>query len=414
MLSRKVSIEVSVLTKLRGKFSGPTLFIGLAMLIFPLWGSIGDNYSITAGLGYALLFTGCIYSLWYFRSSIGLGSKIIWIPVAVFPCLAILRVFYNVEPLEIATYYALFMLGLFTVFIIVRYKGPAVLWFIPYLVLIYGVSTIATTVYRPLEEVFRAHGVSGNPNMVAACLSFALFTLRGKWRWLSPLALVAIGCTGSYWALGAVGIAGLVFLIKGGIFNYKWVLVTNVVVILLALGIGFAFRDFSKTWNFDRVGAILRWETYEEPSLPAIVREGNGTSEDVSGITESGIYIGAVTTRFDNFKMAFDDFEFMGNGFRSNQPALAGRPGEVWIIHNVPLMIMDELGVPAVLAWFFLMGYAIWKSNKYRYVFIAMFVMSVTGTYWFWYWPALLAYFWMSVGLVSYEKEQGRRPNAST
>ena len=364
---------IKILGKVRGRFSSPTIFIGLALGLLPLYGAFSGWPIVTSVFALALIAVGCLTSLIYFRKKLNLGPKWIYIPLLIILGSGLLRTIIGGEGLNTSGTYMLYLLIMFGLFMTVRIKGESVLWIVVPIVIVYGTCVLVDEV---MNLGFRASGLSGNPNLIAAMLAFCIFFLRGKWKWLIPLALAAIVCTGSYWALGALVVCGLFKLVRPGLhlgeglFGFTSGLLAVVVVLLLVLG------AFGSVWNVDKVSNIF------------LIAKSEGFVEGIDSATH----------RLDDYRYVRDNFSFFGNGLLN-----ASQVTNYRVIHNVPLMIADELGILAALAWLFTMVFGIYKVPKYRLVLLVMLLISVTGCYWFWHWASLGTCYWLTMGLVSKE-----------
>jgi len=384
------------------KFSAPTILIGIALIIFPLWGAFFGFPAVTAGIGYGLIFTACLYSLWYFRKTLSLGTKWIWIPLAVMVLFSLLRFIVGNEPIESKLILAVYTFLMFLFYLVIRQKGQSVLWFIVPTLILYSLNAIVDEVINSTTLCnLRAHGLSTNCDTLAALLVFCIFMLRGKWLWLAPLGVIAILLTGSYWVVGGIVVAGVVYIVLNH-RNFKWIYskvsVTIASVVILFCVVGLSTGVAQKIWQIGVVKEVLTGSNY--PSI-------GGSSFNVDkGTTTILSRFDSWTARLSFVTFALSRFSWVGNGYFNNdedvfnQPVVDKLKGSM-PIHNVPAMILDEIGPFAALAWLITMGYGIYKSKRYRYVLIAMLVTSCTGQYDFWYWTSLGSYYYLTMGLVS-------------
>ena len=371
------------------KFSGPTVLIGLGLLVFPLWGAFSGWPSVTAIFGYSFIFVSCLYALWYFREQLKLGTPWLYIPLFVLFFLALLRFAVGNEPIGDKILLSSYLLLMVAFYFTAKQKGVSLIWFVVPAIILYSVNII---VDAGLHPGVRARGLSTNPDTLAAMLMFCVFMLRGRWIWLAPLGVVAILLTGSYWALGGLIVGGAVYIVfHRRDFKWPsrlaWVSIVCVVLMVILAIVGFSMGIGQKVWSFVRLVPML-----QDTETPANVIQ----NIDV-----------ATYGRLTFYKYAFvDKFSWLGNGLNNvdNSPWVPGI-GRM-LIHNIPSMVMFELGPLAVLAWLATMGYGIYKSRKYRYVLIAILALSVFGGSEFWTWYTFGSYYFLTLGLVGYEIQQ--------
>jgi hypothetical protein len=357
------------------------VFIGLGLLIFPLWGAFSGWPSVTAIFGYGFIFVACAYSLYYFRNQLKIGSLWLFVPLLVLLFLALLRFAVGHEAIDDKVLLSSYLLLMIAFYFTAKQKGESLLWFVIPAVVLYSINAI---VDAGLHPGIRAHGLSTNCDTLASMLVFCVFALRGKWVWLAPLAITAIMLTGSYWALGALVVTGIVYIIlerkKFRWFNRMMGVTVMVVVVLIVFTVaGFSTGIAQKIWNTERVESIL------QAGAPSAVVENFDKQ----------------TARLSYYKYAIDTFSWLGNG-GSDSKILLPEFNETKL-HNTPAMILHSLGPFALIAWLVTMGYGIYKSKKYRYLLIAIFLAGLIGSYDFWHWSSLGSYYFLAIGLVGNE-----------
>jgi hypothetical protein len=374
------------------KFSGPTVFIGIAFLLFPLWGAFSGFPSITAIFGYGFIFVACAYSLYYFREQLKIGSLWFFVPLLVLFFLALSRFAVGSEAIGdkiLLSAYFLMMIGLYFT---AKQKGETLLWFAIPAIIVYSIDVIVDGLF--VHYGIRARGISTNCNTVAAMLMFCIFMLRGRWIWLVSLALVAIALTGSYWALSGLAVGGIAYLVAKR-RELKWsnritkLVIVCAILMCLMVGVGFSIGLGQKLFGFNRISAAGQ----------NIMSSGN-VLENLDSLTYG---------RFTFYKYAFvDKFSWLGNGL-NNVENTAEVPGiGHMLIHNIPSMVMFELGPLALLVWLITIGYGIYISSKYRYVLVAVLCLSVFGGSEFYQWYTYGSYYFLTLGLVGNEICKGR------
>jgi len=372
------------------KFSAPTVFVGLGLLVFPLWGAFTGWPSVTAIFGYSFIFVACAYSLYYFKKQLRIGSLWLFVPLLILLFLALLRLAVGSEPIGDRVLLSSYLLLMIVFYFTAKQKGESLLWFVIPAIVIYSINVIADGI---LHFGSRARGLSTNPDTLAAMLMFCIFMLRGRWVWLVPLGLAAIMWTGSYWAFSGLVVGGIVYLISKR-KEFRWnsrfarMLIVCLVLFCVFIGAGFATGMAERLLSLERI---------------TIVTQDVNSPADLIRNIDTATY-----GRLTFYKYAFvDHFSWLGNGLNNvdNSPFVEGI-GRM-LIHNVPSMVMFELGPLALLAWLVTIGYGIWKSKKYRYVLIAILTLSVFGGSEFYTWYTFGSYYFLTLGLVGCEMQSG-------
>jgi len=364
------------------RISLPTIYIGVGLFIVAQHGYLLWGTSSTVMLGYMLLIAGMGYSLYFFRYSLPAPDTYIFYPLAFIIALAAVRMAYGSEGLSTASMYFLLLLFMFGLYYVATIKGPDLLKVAGPAVLIFGLSTIIDGLWGLDEGAFRADGICGNCNTVAALLCVLVFMLHGRWRYLTPIALLAIVFTGSYWALVAVAAACTFGLVTRRVRWKSWMSLLTVLVLVVTIVAGFGVGKFDKVWQTDRVvggDAGPRLTVFKEALLDASVL-GHGFQPEAHQALDKQ------------------------NNLQPNDESRYGQP-----VHNVPLMIMDDLGILAMIAFLVAMGYALWKTQRYKLALVALIVVSFTGQFDYWWFNALMPFYFVIMGVVSWEIIQEKR-----
>jgi hypothetical protein len=92
--------------------------------------------------------------------------------------------------------------------------------------------------------------------------------------------------------------------------------------------------------------------------------------------------------RWEVIVKAVQDIQFFGHGF-----SLSTVGGQV--VHNIPLIIMHQVGPVAGLAWLFVTVYCLIKT-KWKYAWIAVLAMCVWDHY---LWTQCPPWIWAMIGV---------------
>jgi hypothetical protein len=199
-------------------------------------------------------------------------------------------------------------------------------------------------------------------------LGTALFIHR--WQWiLAGLALVAVLLTGSPEGLFALGVVGVAVLARRD-WSRKLAIVLAPVAIIVVVGL---VSGYGQTL-YNYAGDIL-------------------TGEPVSPYTEAGTPRDAIGYRLQVIGSAMSDIKPLGEGYNLTD---FGRPPP--IVHNVPLVLVQQLGWPGILAamaWLWVSIWCLWKT-KWKYAWVLILALSVWDHFIF---TQLAPYFWVIVGV---------------
>jgi hypothetical protein len=297
----------------------------------------------------------------------GLGPKIVWIPMLVIVVSMWLRLFVDFS-LQTVTG-GLYGIVLFLLYTTSRILGKDIFKaFIPFVVVV-AISVIINGVMHPGEIT---GGIITNYCASAGFMIFGTIVNNFKWQWvLSTIALIALCFVGAL-----EGVFIMAVLIVAILWRRDWgkriLLPLGIVVALIvSLGIiGYLVPLYNHNPNLN--------------SLSQFIRSGVLDEETLNGVT---------TSRWVVAKKALSDIQILGHGYK---PGLA----EPFTVHNVPLVIVDQIGPLAGLAWLVVSLWCLIKT-KWKYAWIAVIAMGVWDHY---VWTQFAPYFWVLVGVSTTSK----------
>ena len=192
-----------------------------------------------------------------------------------------------------------------------------------------------------------------------------------KWQWLlAGLALVAILLTGSpegLFALGVVGVAVLVRRDWGRRLAIVLAPVLVVVVVGLVSGYGQHLYDYAR-------------------------KVATGETASPYGDRGTPVTFNAIEYRLQVIKDAMTHIQPLGEGY--NLTDFSRSPN----VHNVPLVLVQQLGWPGILAglaWLWVSAWCLVKT-KWKYLFILIFALSLFDHFIF---TQLNTVWWIAVGV---------------
>lgn len=210
-----------------------------------------------------------------------------------------------------------------------------------------------------------------NYDIAAGLLIFGVVVGIMKWRWwLSAVALVGLFFCGAPEGLIGVGVVLLAVLIRRDL-GKKLLLSVGVVVLAVALwfGLGYGQELYSYTvWNV--AGGVL-------PTKP----------ETASTVGEYPQYPQLVA-RWDGIKKAMSDIQPFGHGYSVTHFT-------TYTVHNIPLVVADQVGVLAGVAWLFATIYCLIKT-KWKYAWVAVIALSLFDHY---LWTQVAPWWWALAGV---------------
>lgn len=287
-----------------------------------------------------------------------LGPKWVWIPMLVIVASGFLRLIVDFS-LETFTG-GLFLLVMFSVYLMARELGKDILYaFIPFLI----IECVSVIVMGFMYQGVHVGGIITSPPMAdvganydiaIGFITFGFVVSRVKWQWLLvPLCLVAMIMTGSPEGLFIIALMGAYLLWRRDWNRRLWITLAALVLIgSLWVGLGPGKELYAYTT--DKI---------EQASIGEINE--------------------ALTGRLHVIEAAMSDIQPLGHGY---EPGVA----ESDTVHNVPLVIVDQLGIVAAIAYMVAVVYLFIKT-RWKYAWLAIiglgiwdhFVWTQLAPYWF-------------------------------
>ena len=358
------------------------MIIGFVFLTFRgmPWGTGSSSV-----MAFMLFFAGVFGTLFFKRKELQLGSRFIYVPLLVIVASSFLWLFLDFDKIGSSLFFFIVMAFMFCIYVTAIKKGHNLTYFAVPVICILSVSVIWDGLSRLLHSeafIARATGFSENTDQIASILVVCIFLLKGKWKWLAFPAMFTILFTGSYWAFMALVGCAIAACVFGEVnLSKRFVLTLLSMILLLVIVVASSGSIQERVWQSEKVKAV-----WEEKDLRA------ADSLDI---------------RFYQNESVIENFNIIGHGFylETNKDGdILTEQGRYGInIHNVPLLLLDDIGLLASLAWAFVTMIAIWVSKRYRYALLAIFIMSVTGSADWWWFNLWMPIYFALLGLVSLE-----------
>ena len=347
------------------------------------------------------------------QGKLDLGSKWIWIPLLIIVISVALRPLYTlitgngviIEGENQGLIFELvnigIIVGLFCLYIVSRKLGNAI--FKPFVagVIIASISII----YGYFITSNKNGGIISptNYDMATGFLVFGLLvsSLQKRW-WLSSIALIGLFFTGADEAIFACAIIATVVLIRRD-WSKKILLPIGTIIILLIVCTPLGITRTLYLPTVEKISALK--EAVEETPIVKLI---------------GAIIPDAVTNKIESFKPEID-VEIYNNEDKKKTAYLDEATGyrllSYWslsnikplgygyninhfykgIPHNVPMIIIEQIGIIGALAWCIVCGYCLVKS-KWRYAWIGFIALGVFDHF---TWTMAAPYFFVLSGVSS-------------
>ena len=281
---------------------------------------------------------------------------------------AVLRLVIYHNSAEIAS--VLFLSSMFILYLASREYGAGVFKVLIPFVILEALSVIYYGVFNPGEitggiitsptdSVYDAHYA-----IAVGYLTYGAVLLKGKYQWLLViLCLIAMFFVGAAEGVFISGVMGVVVLIRKDWGKKLWLPLLGLVII-------------AGIWTATGYTEKLYWRTTR--SIQAI--------DDIP-VDNNALGI-AFSNRFEVYGKAIKELSVLGHGLELTHNTDR-------TVHNVPFIIIDQLGIAAGISWLVIVIYCLVKT-KWRYAWIAVITMGIFGHY---TWTQMQPCFWALVGV---------------
>lgn len=302
------------------------------------------------------------------RARLTVGNKIIWIPMVLMLLSIALSGLVNgaslgekVAPLILAVY-------LFSIYLSARILGKDMFTPFTIAVIVAAISCVYYSLFVMPAGVRHGGWVSPtNYDIAAGLLVFGtvVSAANNKW-WVSAIALMGLMATGAPEGLFAVVVLFIMVLARK---DFSWHMALPVVVVVLLGGLWFAFGGGLEAWRY------TWWATDITGSLnPDIMAD--------LGVTPMG-------DRWSYIVAAMTNISWIGHGY-----VLTAFTYD--IVHNIPLIIVDQVGPVAGAAWLFVTVYMLIKT-KWHYAFASVLALGAFDHY---LWTQVAPWWWALAGVA--------------
>ena len=261
-----------------------------------------------------------------------------------------------------------FGLYLFGVYLVGRMLGKEL--FMPFIVAVV-VGAVGCVVYGLLYPGLQTGGVisATNYDIATGVLAFGSMVAIWKHQWILVLvALVGLFFTGAPEAVFVVGVMAIVVFIRRDWGKRLWIPAGALVLVMaLWFGLGYGGTLYAYT------GHTIR----NDPTVPY------PTNPELAGDT-------ALSGRFPVIMRAMQDIKPLGHGYNISDFS-------VDFVHNVPLVIVQQVGVVAAVAWLFVTIFCLVRT-KWKYAFTVVLALCVFDHF---IWTQIAPWWWLLVGVAT-------------
>jgi len=305
------------------------------------------------------------------------GPKYIWIPMLVIVASIAARLTVDFSVYALAG--AFYGVALFGVYLLSRQLGKGIfLVFIPFIVIV-AISCIINGVRNP--GVFTG-GIITNYCASAGFMIFGVMVSQFRWRWvLATLVLVALFFVGALEGLFAVIVLGIIILARR---DWSRKILLPIGLLVVAVTLWGSLGHFAPLWGKYNIDVLL------------------GMSRGEIAITDDTVNK-ATTGRWVNIVNRMSNIQPLGREFWIIMPRTDkvdygyhefSSPDEE-PVHNVPLIIVDQIGPVAAGAWLFIAIVCL-VTTRWKYAWSAIFALSVFDHF---IWTQFAPYWWVLAGV---------------
>lgn len=230
-----------------------------------------------------------------------------------------------------------------------------------------------------------------------ALLGVALFIKKEQWVLIS-LALVAIFLSGSPEGVFTLGVMAVVVLLRRD-WGKKLVVAIMPVVVVASLwfGLGYGQELYGRTMRIMNFEPVMNTPTppSEQTLPPPINQPPSPSSDQAPQVAESEgqgkSKMSPIGYRWEVAKNAMTTLKPLGSGYNLTV-------FNKLIVHNVPLVIVQQLGWAGILAgiaWLWVSAWCLVRT-RWKYVWVLVLALSVFDHF---IWTQLAPFFWAIVGV---------------
>lgn len=293
------------------------------------------------------------------------GDKRMYVPLFIIVLSMGVSGFLNADTLKDKIAPFLMGVSLLAVYVVGRNLGVMLFRVLIPFVIVGAMVAIAIGLVNPGQPT---GGLITNYLASAGFLIFGAVVNQGKWQWtLLAVMLIGLFFIGALEAVFIVGVMGIVVIVRRD-FSRRFVIITGAMALLIGIWI-----------LFDYLAPLYEGNHNLNVLFTLISGKATLTQDTLDLLT---------TGRWGIIVDAMRHIKVFGHGY-----SLSTVGGG--IVHNIPLIIVHQIGPLAAIAWTVITVYCLIKT-KWKYAWIAVIAMGVFDHY---IWTQFVPYFWVLVGV---------------
>jgi hypothetical protein len=316
-----------------------------------------------------------------YRKKLSLGSKWIYIPLIIIVLSmigsCIVRYFDNGNFTQLigSSFMAIYF---FALYLVARILGKEIFRPFAFIVILEAISVVVIALISGGKTGGFASEV--NYNIATGLLAFGSIISVIKRQWI----IVSIGTIGLLFTGSEEGIIAIGILLVAVLFrkDVSLKLLIPVGLVILVFALGFYPFHYSKQLYINVIdkGYMLIFKEHS-PFY------GEYWAVEPSEYDSMGDYY--LDNRVKLFTEGMDKIEPLGTGYNL-------LPG-YFVPHNIPLIIVYQIGILGALAWLFLTFYCLIKT-RWKYAFITVLALSLFDNY---MWAQVGLWWWVLIGVAT-------------
>jgi hypothetical protein len=348
------------------------------------------KYAFLPVIGMSLIVPAMLLALSENRHNITLGSKWVWIPMVIIALSISLSG-------ELSIFNIILGGVLFGLYLSARILGQRLFKPFAFAIVIETISLI----WYGFEHIGDNQGgiISWtNYDIATGFLLFGLVfsSIKHQW-WLSGIALAGLYLTGAEEAVFAILVLLAVVLIRRD-WGYKILFPIVTMVLFIPFSYTFDIPQGLYGGMVDKLPIIGQSATAQANTEiwvrdREVEAQTNGEEtwiHPIKNYTWEDVLDQMSGYRWYDWKNALTDIKVFGHGYNMTN--------FYWgIPHNVPLVIVWQVGILAALSWLFVMVYLLIKT-KWKYAIITILALSVFDHF---IWTQIGMWWWAAVGVIS-------------
>lgn len=303
---------------------------------------------------------------------------------------------------------ALFITCMPLFYLSARVLGKCILWPMVWASVIESISVICYVLFFTSWDSAQAlttGGILSETNYAIGTAFIAFGTVCGFYLIRSSdykaifliINLLGMLFTGSPETFVIIGVIG-VYLTYKKLIDFKYTYA--IVMVIVLMGMWFTIGAGSR--QYDRVGETVSFVSHGD--IAKAESWNDNTNIDSAGYSiKDSDNLSWGQGRLPAYKRAISNMSFLGHGYYVYQAqeidGVVIRPAKV---HNVPLVVLDQVGIIPFITWIFITCYCFIISPNHKLKIIWLCLIAL-GLFNHTTWTVFAPYWWVAIGLMIFE-----------